>query len=318
MSKYKILIAEPNNFNTEVVDYLRKYAIVDVKSCKDNEVKKALEEYDVFWFRLGYTINHKVLSSNTRCKILATPVTGIDHINKNDCLKYGISIVSLKGEYEFLKDIRATSELTIGLMISIMRKIPNAYESVKTGIWNRDIFRGYELYKKTLGIIGYGRLGKIVAKYANAIGMNIAVYDINKIEKTNEFNIAIIENIYKLANISDVVSVHVSYDKNSHELINKSFFNNCKTNSIFINTSRGGVVNEKDLLNALINKNIKGAALDVLQREESISMDNPLIQYANNNDNLIIVPHIGGNTYESFRKTELFIAQKIINIIEKL
>lgn len=315
--QYKILIAEAEDFSKEVVDRLKNHAIVDVKPCRQSNLKENLEKYDVFWFRLGFKIDESVLTKNSRCKIIATPVTGIDHIDEDLCNRLGVKIVCLRGEREFLKEIRATSEMAIGLAMSVMRNIPRANQSVQNGYWERDWFRGNELYKKTLGIIGFGRLGMIMADYAKAFGMKVVVVEPRCEAKDNVEGVIFLETLYELAKISDVISLHVNYNKNTHHLIGENFFKVCKPNAYFINTSRGGIVNEAALLKALEQKWIQGAALDVLQGEPEIDDENPLVAYAKKHTNLVIVPHIGGNTYESFEKTEHFIANKILQFIEK-
>jgi D-3-phosphoglycerate dehydrogenase / 2-oxoglutarate reductase len=314
---HKILIAEADDFSQDVIEKLRRYAIVDVKSCQQENLKEILETYDVFWFRLGFKIDKSVLTESSRCKVIATPVTGIDHIDEGLCAKLGVEIVCLRGEREFLKEVRATSEMAIGLAMSVMRSIPRANQSVNSGYWERDWFRGNELYKKTLGIIGFGRLGSIMADYGKAFGMKVIAVEPRMEAKENVKGVRFTDTLEELAGASDVISLHVNYNKKTHHLLGEAFFRGCKSTAYFINTSRGGIVDEAALLKALQEKWIKGAGLDVLQGEPDIDTQNPLIQYANQNNNLVIVPHIGGNTYESFEKTEHFIANKILKFIGK-
>ncbi|MBC8495282.1 hypothetical protein H8D36_03960 [archaeon] len=247
-----------------------------------------------------------------RVSVIVCPVTGLDHIDIETCKELDIKVISLKGEEEFLKKIRATAELTIGLMLSLLRKIPKAAESVNSGIWKRDLYRGNELYSKTIGIIGFGRLGQIIADYALAFGMKVIVHDVIEDMKHTTKQFTFMDNLKTLAASSDVISLHVNYNKKTHHLLDEEFFKSCKPHAYFVNTSRGGIVDEVALLKALEQKWIKGATLDVMQGEPNINTDNPLVKYAIENDNIIIVPHIGGNTYESFEKSELFIADKLV------
>lgn len=316
-TKYKIFIAEGDDFSADVIKKLKEKATVDVMSCKQDDLMEIFNSYDVFWFRLGFKIDNTVLNESSRCKIIATPVTGIDHIDEDLCEQLGVQIVCLRGERTFLKEVRATSEMAIGLAMSVMRKIPMAHESVLKGNWQRDWFRGNELYGKTIGIIGYGRLGKIMADYAIAFGMNVLVFEPRDEAKISSNKITFLDSLQGLAMKSEIISLHVNYNNSTHHLIGEDFFKSCNPDSYFINTSRGGIVDESALLKALENKWIKGAALDVLQGEPYITQKHPLVAYANSHSNLIIVPHIGGNTYESFSKTEHFIACKIINHLSK-
>lgn len=294
-----------------MVEFLKTFAEVDLLAIDQNQLSWALDHYDVFWFRLGFQVGEAVLKPGSRCRVLATPVTGIDHIDETYCKEIGVAILCLRGERAFLREVRATAELAIGLAMQVMRNITPAVNSVLAGQWNRDLFRGYELYKKTLGIIGFGRLGSIVADYAQVFGMEVIAYEIRQevIDQHKEVNF--VNNLETLANLADLISLHVNYNESNHHLIDESFFRNCKPTSFFVNTSRGGLVDESALLRALKEGWIRGAALDVLQGESHFNLDNPLVQFAQTHTNLIIVPHIGGNTYESFEKTEQFIADKV-------
>jgi D-3-phosphoglycerate dehydrogenase len=312
----KILVAEPDDFNKEVIEMLRSYGETDVKEIKPQELKDAFDSYDVIWFRLGHKIDAHTIGWNPRCKILATPVTGLDHIDEKLCREIGIQIVSLRGEKDFLKDVRATAELTVALTLALMRNLIPAAESVKKGEWNRDAFRGNELYGKTAGIIGMGRLGKITARYFAAFGMNIIGYDVND-ESGMEVNEKA-SSIEELIKKSDVVSVHVNYDESTENLVGEKELSCFKQGAVLVNTSRGGVIDEVALLKALKSGRLKGAALDVIKDEHSVQKNNLLLKYARENKNLLIVPHIGGNTYESFEKTEKFIAGKLVSKIMEL
>lgn len=311
---YKILIAEPLDFTPEAVRILEQAGEVDLRAIGDEEMQKAFQEYDVCWFRLSRKIDRKVLGDNPRCSLVASATTGLDHIDLDACEELGIKVISLRGEAEFLKTVRATAELTIGLSLALIRHIPAAAESVKKGEWNRDLFRGNELYSKTAGIVGVGRLGSIVAEYFKAFGMDVIGYDPRPrwaFEKAER-----VDSLSELFSRSDLISVHAVYNEATKHLIGEDEFSAMKVGAFLVNTSRGGVIDEDALLRALRSGKLAGAALDVLQGEPNIDANHPLIAYARENENLLIVPHIGGNTYESFVKTETFIAEKIVAALE--
>jgi len=310
----KIRIAEAQDFSQDVIEHLKQFAQVDIAPCKQEDLKDIFQNYDVFWFRLGFRINADLISEDVRCKIIATPVTGIDHIDENACAAHGVKIICLRGEREFLKEVRATAEMTIALTFAVMRNMMDAAKDVETGQWRRDLFRGYEIYKKTIGIIGLGRLGAITAEYFKALGAKVIGYDIN-LDNAPDF-VEIENSIDDVVKKSDIISIHVKYDETTHHLIDETTFQYFNDEKWLINTSRGGIVDENALLKALEEKRIAGAGLDVIQDEHLFNPENSLMQYAQKNRNLIIVPHIGGNTYESFEKTEWFIAKKIIKEIE--
>ena len=223
----------------------------------------------------------------------------------------------MKGEKKFLNNITPTAELTWGLLLALIRKLPAAFDSVLNGSWDRDLFLGTELKGKTLGIIGFGRLGKMVAKYGAAFGMNVVYSDIDEFESVL---FAKPIELMELLTTSDVISLHIPLEHSTQGFFGEAEIKSMKEGAILINTSRGEVLNEDALLQALSSKHLSGAALDVLQGEvsaDSISFKkNKLIDYAKKNQNLLITPHIGGACPDSMRLTEGFVAKKLISLLE--
>ena len=313
MSKLKLYIAERNDFSNEVFQELEtRFEILDFK--ENISIKEILKQVDIFWFRLAHKLDSTVLDKSTKCKYLLTPVTGIDHIDEKLCNELGIQIICLRGEVDFLKNVRATAEHTIALTLALLRKIHPAVSDVQSGNWNRDNFRGYELYEKKVGILGYGRLGKIVARYFHAFDCEISYFDIE--EKIGDTFCVRLNTIESLFENNDIISLHIPLNEKTIGIINKDLLQKMKVNSILVNTSRGAIINEIDLIEVLKFKSIKGAALDVLDGEPNIQ-NSELVKYSKSNSNLIITPHIGGNTYESFAKTEKFLADKLVQIIHQ-
>jgi D-3-phosphoglycerate dehydrogenase len=303
----KIRIAEIENFSTEVISQLREIASVDVIETEKKDLKKCLEEYDVFWFRLKFKIEESDFPENLKCKYIVCPVTGLDHIDLDFCKQKGITVLSLKGEKEFLKKVRATAELTMALTLSLLRKLPQAIQSVKNYQWQRDLFKGNEIFEKKVGIVGVGRLGTITAQYFKAFGANVYGYDIVDFDESICIKMNSLE---ELASMVDILSIHVAYQPSTHHLIDTKIIQCMKSTSVLINTSRGGVIQSEALLDALQKNEIAGAALDVLENEYDI-LQNKLIAYSTQNEHLLISPHIGGNTWESFEKTEMFLFNKL-------
>lgn len=302
-----ILVAETLNFSPQAVEGLKQLGNVTLQDIEKENLTDALATYDVFWFRLKFRIQEEDFPANTRTRYILCPVTGLDHIDLDACQKRGIQVLALKGETDFLKTVRATAEHTLGLTLSLLRNTSQAIQSVNGGVWNRDLFKGYEIYGKKVGIVGVGRLGTITAGFFKAFGAEVYGYDIK------EFDASIcnkVDSLLELAAMVDILSIHVAYNDGSHHLINKTVFEKMPHHAVLINTARGGVVNSEDLLHVLENKTIAGAALDVIEDEYNIKQ-NALINFASRNRNLIITPHIGGNTYESFAKTELFLLDKL-------
>lgn len=309
----KILIAEPDNFSPKAVQIASQAGEVDLRNISSSKLQWAFETYDVFWFRLGFRITEELLRTpNRRTRIIVCPATGLDHIALETCQELNVQVISLKGETEFLSSVRATAELTFGLTLSLLRKIPQAIEDVRKGKWDRDRFKGSEILGKTIGIIGVGRLGKIVGQYFQAFGSKVLGYDVKDFEAPF---ITKVNSLEELVSRSDIVSLHVNYETSNHHLVNSALLEKFKPGSILINTSRGGLVDEEALIISLKNGQLGGAAVDVIENEHFFQKS-PLIQYAREYDNLLITPHIGGNTGESFVKTEVFAAKKLVKALK--
>ncbi|HEV3417293.1 MAG TPA: NAD(P)-dependent oxidoreductase [Pirellulales bacterium] len=309
----KILIAEPLDFSPAALAVLQRVGDVELRECRREDFAAAFAEYDVIWFRLAFRIDERTIGSRPRCRILATPVTGLDHIDLDACDSQGVRVVSLRGETEFLKNVRATAELTIGLTLSLLRRIPSAHSAARQGNWDRDSFRGRELFGRTVGIVGMGRLGTLVAGYFKAFGTRVIGYD-----PRDDYPTEAAERVPQLDDLlaqSDIVVLLVKYEESTRGLIARAEFAKMKPGAVLINTSRGGVVDEPALLAALDSGRLAGAALDVLDGEPAISADHAIVSYAHDHDNVLLTPHIGGNTMESFEKTEAFLAEKVVQAI---
>jgi len=309
----RIRIVEPLEFCPAAVRILRTAGEVELQECSRASLRDIFSAYDVVWMRLGHRIDEAVLGPNPRCRILATPVTGLDHIDLAACEQRGIRVISLRGEFEFLRQVRGTAELTVGLAIALMRHIVPAAVAVRQGQWNRDLFRGCELYGNTAGIIGMGRLGTLVAGYLRAFGMTVLGYD-----PRDDFPVEAAERVASLEELlhrANMVILLVRYDDSTRHLIGARQFAQMRPETVLVNTSRGGVVDEEALLAALDSGSLAGAALDVLDGEPDIAAEHPVVAYARFHDNLLVVPHIGGNTRESVEKTEVFLAHKVVEAL---
>jgi D-3-phosphoglycerate dehydrogenase len=311
----RILIAEPVDFSPQAVRMLEAAAEVTLAPTDRGQIAAALADYDVFWFRLAHRIDRELLAGPLRCRILATPVTGLDHIDLEACAEHGIRVVSLRGETEFLEQVRGTAELTIGLALALLRHIPAASEHARRGGWNRDLFRGRELFGRTVGLVGVGRLGRIVAGYFRAFGCEVLGYDPR--EDFPHDAARRVDSLEDLLAAADVVSLHVSYTPATRHLIGRRELAALRPQAVLVNTSRGGIVDEPALAEAIERGAILGAAVDVLDGEPHTA-DHPLVKLAQKTDRVLIVPHIGGNTEESFAKTELFLAGKVLEALKNV
>ena len=196
-------------------------------------------------------------------------------------------------------------------MLNLFRKIIPASKDTLKGVWAREKYSGHQLYGKTIGILGMGRLGKISANIASGFNMKILAHDIIK-KKINNVKMVSLKKLFKSA---DIVCVHIHLTKKTEGMINKKLIQLMKKSSIIINTSRGAIINESDLIYALKKKLIAGAGLDVINGEwqsKSELLKHKLIKFAKKNNNLLIVPHIGGSTFESISGARRFVCNKLL------
>jgi D-3-phosphoglycerate dehydrogenase len=294
--KPSILIAEPHGFTPEAYRVLQIAANVWCATITRNGMSEAMRHYDAIWVRLGHRITAATIPADCKCRLIATPCTGLDHIDVDACRARGIEVVSLKGETEFLSDVHATAEHTLALTLALLRKLVPAVNGA--GDWQRDRYCGRELYGKTVGIIGYGRIGKQVCRLFNAFGTHAFTSDCGAWDH--------------LLRASDVVTLHVPFNASTRHIMGANELALMKPTAVLINTSRGGVIDEKALADALENERIAGAALDVLDGEPP-DFNHPLLKLARTTDRVIVTPHIGGKTHESCEKTEVFLANKVVS-----
>lgn len=307
-----ILILEPKDYSKKALAMYSSLGRVYLWPDLNTKQKKTIKQKaDVLVLRLAYKIDAGWFGTMPDLKVVATPTTGLNHIDLEEARKRGIKIISLKGHTHFLKDIPSTAEETFGLILALVRNLPWAFDDVKKGNWNRNAWKGWQLKGKTLGLLGCGRLGKIVARYARAFGMSVIGADPHVDARTmKRYGIAKV-GMADLFRTSDIVSVHVSLESKTHNLVNEEHLKIMKPTAYLVNTARGEIIDEAALARALQKKWIAGAAADVLWDESSDGAHlkkSPLAAYARKHTNCIIVPHIGGATYDAMKITEEFIA----------
>jgi len=306
-----IFICEPKDFSDKALNALNQVGTVIQATVPGQLEHEDLARVNVLWVRLARYIDKVLLERLPELEIIVSPTTGLNHIDLRVTESKNIRVFSLRGEVEFLRTVRATAEYTIGLALALIRKIPKAAASVHTYNWDRDSFRGQEIYGKTIGIIGYGRLGRIVARYFRTFGSRVLVCDIRDKNLSLEDGVEWASQEYLLTE-SDLVSIHVDLNSSTNQFFGRNCFSLMKDGALLVNTARGELIDEDALLDALREGSIAGAAVDVLKDEHLLgNRMHPLIEYASRSDNLIVTPHIGGCTLESMLKTEEFLAEKL-------
>ena len=257
------------------------------------------------------TIDKKVIKSAKNLKVISTFSVGFDHIDIDFAKSLGIKIGYTP---EVLTN--ATAELTIGLILDILRRISEGDRIIRNKKWNVIFgaydYTGTEVSGKTIGIIGMGRIGREVAKKANGLGMNVIYHNRKPVSKSIERKLKakyVSESV--LYKKSDVISLHVPYNKDTHHLMNSKNFKKMKKTSFLINTSRGKIVNEKQLVTALKTKEIQGAGMDVYE-SEPVHRDSLLLKL----ENVVLAPHVGSSTNETRRKMSDITVKNLVFALE--
>ncbi len=312
---FDILVTESAGFASAAAETLQRAANLKLADLDRAGLLREAATADVVWVRLRNRIDAEVMAAAPRLKIIVTPTTGLNHIAVEEAERRGIQVLSLSGETEFLKEVRATAEHTIGLILALVRNTAPAYASALKGEWNRDLFRGAELYGKTVGVVGYGRLGRTVAHYLLAFDTRALAFDPYVDPGAVEAGVELI-SLGELLQQADIVTLHVNLSEETKGFFGAAELSAMKKGAWLINTSRGELIDEQALLNALSSDHLAGAALDVISDENAAGMENhPLIRYAREHSHLLITPHIGGCAKESMEKTELFLAEKLGRMI---
>jgi D-3-phosphoglycerate dehydrogenase / 2-oxoglutarate reductase len=236
----------------------------------------------------------KELLDDTQVSIINSCSTGLNHIDLDYCKKNNIEIQCHKNDYELINQLPSTSELAFGLMLSLLRNIPECNNHVSNYNWDYTQFMGRQIKDLKIGIIGYGRLGKMMKTYCDAFQAETFIYDpyvnINQISLEDMFQIC------------DVISLHVHVTPETKYMISKKLLGLSKKGLYLINTSRGEIVNEEDIVQSLNNKNLLGYGTDVIEDEFNDITNSPIIKAMNEGKNIIITPHVGGMTIEGQTK----------------
>lgn len=295
----------------DVLKPLDEVAEVVSQPSDQEALRTRIGDFDGYLASLAVQIDRSVMEHARRLQVIATPSTGTDHIDTALAGERGIAVLSLKDDTEFMNQITATAELAWALLLAVVRRLPGAVEAAKQGDWARDRFRGRQLSGKTLGIIGYGRLGRMVAEFGKAFRMRVLACDVRDVMPEPGVVMTLLDEVIRE---SDIISVHVHLTEENRGLIGSKEFTAMKPGAVLMNTSRGAIIDEQALLRALESGHLGGAGLDVIDGEWWPDLNrHPLIQYARTHENLVITPHIGGVTYES---QELAYARTIHKLTE--
>lgn len=314
----KILITEQEDYSENALSQYRTIGdVITINSKERSELLEKVGDVDVVVGRLAFNFDEEFFQAAKNLKAIGTPTTGLDHINTTIAQQKNVAILSLKGEMDFLMNIQATPEHTLLLLLAALRKLPAAHNHAASGLWNRDLFKGREIKGQTIGFYGFGRVARLVTKFVTTLGAQVIAFDPYQSNETITQQGARSVSRDELFSQSSVIMITCLLTDETKNSVGAKEFALMRDGVFFINTARGQIVDEKELLKNLENKKITGAALDVLADERETNEEkNPLIAYAATHDNLIITPHIAGATYDSMHATEDFIARKVVNFFE--
>ena len=299
----KILCITPIKHLDGVYKKLQSYGeVIYEPEIDKDELKNLLNQTNADYLftnpnKQNFILDTEVLK-DSNVKVINTCSTGLNHIDLNYCKKNNIDVWSLKEDYELINDLPSTSELAFGLMMSLMRNIPSGYNHVKSGGWDYEPYVGHQIKGKTIGVIGYGRLGKIMCDLFYGGGVKLLASDPYE-RITTARGVPLDELLEK----SDVVFLHTHVTDETRGMVDDEFLSQMKQGSYLINTARGELVDEVAIIESIKVGHLKGYGTDVIKDEFGDIQNSKLVEFSMNpNNNVVITPHIGGMTIEGQTK----------------
>ena len=302
----KVLITD--KINDLAVKIVARVADVDnLPTMDEDKLCEIIGEYDALLVRSQTKVTKKIIEAGKNLKIIGRAGVGVDNIDVNAATEKGIIVVNSPDG-----NTHAAAEHTIALMMAMSRNIPVADASVKKGLWERSKFTGVEVYNKTLGIIGFGKIGSHVANVALALGMKVVVCDpyANK-EIVEKMGAKYIEHLDDFWPMIDYLTIHTPKTKETTGLVNTNTINRMKKGVRIINCARGGIIVEADLAKALESGQVAQCAIDVYEDEKNIAQS-PLLQFERN---AILTPHLGASTDEAQINVALDVANQVVDVL---
>ncbi len=299
----KILISDSVNQKSIEIFKSAGYSVTYKTDFSRDELLNVISDYNALVVRSSTKVDAELISRMKLMEIIGRAGAGVDNIDTDAATHKGILVMNTPGGNTI-----STAEHTMAMILALCRNIPQANKSILEGKWDRKKFSGTELKGKTLAILGLGKIGKEVAKRAKAFGLNVIGYDpLLSEEVLTELGV----RLYKLDDIwktADIITIHVPFNSETKNLINKEVLNKCKDGVKIINCARGGIVNESDLFEYLKTGKVSGAALDVYEQEPP-DFTNPLLKHPK----VICTPHLGASTEEAQELVAIQIAEQIVD-----
>jgi D-3-phosphoglycerate dehydrogenase len=304
----RVLVADPIDKRSVEMLTAAGFEVVVRPDISAAELLETIAEFDVVMVRGRTKVTSEVISRGVpRLKVVGRAGVGLDNVDLDAAAKHGVKVFNTPES-----STNSVAELVIGLMIAVARKIAWSDRVMRARRWPKQEAMGFELSGKTLGVVGFGRIGRRVAEICYAMGMKIIAYDVIPIPEEvlakTETKLTTLEEVLRK---SDIITLHVPLTPDTHHLINDETISLMKPTAILINASRGEVVDEEALYKALSEGRLAGAGLDVFEHEPSVGSKLFTL------DNVVVTPHIGAQTREAQQLAGTMLAQKIIDYFKK-
>ncbi len=301
----KILVSD--NLSEKGVEIFKNTPGIEVEvktGLKPEELKRIIKNYEGLVVRSSTKATAEIIEAADKLKVIGRAGTGVDNIDKEAATKRGIVVMNTPGGNTI-----TTAEHTVSMLLSLSRNIPQATASLKAGKWEKKKFMGTELFNKTLGIVGLGKIGSVVADRALGLKMKVIAYDpLISPETSSKMGVELV-SLGELFSRSDYISPHTPVTPETRGLLGADSFKKMKDGVKILNCARGGIVNEKDLVEAIKSGKVSGAALDVFEKEPP--KDNPLLEL----DEVICTPHLGASTEEAQINVAVAVAEQMIDYL---
>lgn len=307
MSTVKVLVSD--KLSDAGVQVLREASDVqvDVKTgLNEEQLCAIIGEYDGLVIRSATTVTPKVLEAATKLKVVGRAGIGVDNVDLASASKRGVVVMNTP-----LGNTVTTAEHALSLLMSLARYIPRADASMKRGEWEKKAFQGTELWNKTLGVVGLGNIGKIVADRALGLRMKVIASDpVLGADEAKQIGVELV-SFEELLTRADFITIHTPLVPSTKYLFDDAAFAKMKKNALLVNAARGGIVEEAALVRALESKKIRGAALDVFEKEP-LPSDHPLLKL----ENVVLAPHLGASTDEAQERVGVQVAHQIVAFLK--
>lgn len=304
MALHKVLVSE--RIADEGIALLKQHVDLDYQEkITREELLEVIGNYDALVVRSVTQVDEELVSRAPKLKVVGRAGNGVDNINIPVCTRYGIVVVNTPDS-----NTVSAAEQTIALLLASIRNLPWANSTLKGGSWDRKPFRGMELYGKTVGIVGLGRIGSMVAMRLRSFNMEVIAYDpYITDERFERFGVRKVDKLEDIARLSDIITVHTPRNEETIHMLDEKFFALAKDGVRVVNCARGGIIKESVLLAGIKSGKIGSAGLDVYETEPAIG--NPLFEF----NNVVCTPHLGADTFEAQKRVGENIAEEVIKAL---